>query len=551
VLNCPENKQKHEWWQVCSRLLVKTNALIKVSAAAMLTAGLPAFSANSANQQYSLPFWLDGELVLRSDQQVSGDQQFNSNQQFMLNGIREGVPTFATVELQTNNAASESAASQESTQSKTLAKGQFQGFAQAKLADNTGVVYEQTLLFGREGVYQLNGNTPEMLIASPSVFVAIDSAEFSQLPFVFDINSDGLSDIILPNFHQHSAFVQQQNGEFSHYPLPLPLRSQFQNHQYDTPSLSFSLPADVAVFDATGDGIDDVVIGSPNEIAVFAQTSAGELAATPRFLEPRFADASVTLADPAVQLSEIKNTTRHTFNRFEDVDADGIMDLVLDRKVFGDDLSEGDHGLMVMFGELADTKGEGEQGEKEKDEKGKGIKGVVYSEQQAALLPFSGELFEFGFADFDGDGLKDVYLVGGDLGASSVLSAVMGGGFSVDISLHKLQSDRTFRRRANVSKSAQFTIDMANAAFGTAVKVADVNGDGKADLLLQSDDDELTLYPGKNHKKLLAKGKRYDTAFNIRAEHLNLLDTDGDGLVEMVLRRENKGKTLIEVREFE
>lgn len=523
MLNYPENKQKQGWckgWQVCSRLLVKA------SAGLMLMASLPAFSAN---QQYSLPFWLDGELLLRS------------NQQLMLNGIREGVPTFATVELQTNSAASEPSASQESSQSKSLAKGQFQGFAQAKLADNTGAVYEQTLLFGREGVYQLNGNTPEMLIASPSVFVAIDSAEFSQLPFVFDINSDGLSDIILPNFHQHSAFVQQQNGEFSHHPLPLPLRSQFQNHQYDTPSLSFSLPADVAVFDATGDGIDDVVIGLPGDIAVFAQTPAGELAASARFIEPRFADPGVTLADPAVQLSEIKNTTRHTFNRFEDVDADGTMDLVLDRKVFGDDLSEGDHGLMVMFGALADTKGEGDRDEK----------GVVYSEQQAALLPFSGELFEFGFADFDGDGLKDVYLVGGDLGASSVLSAVMGGGFSVDVSLHKLQSDRTFRRRANVSKSAQFTIDMANAAFGTAVNVADVNGDGKADLLLQSDDDELTLYPGKNHKKLLAKGKRYDTSFNIRAEHLNLLDTDGDGLVEMVLRWENKGKTLIEVREFE
>ena len=60
MLNCPENKQKQGWWQVCSRLLVKT------SAGLMLTASLPAFSAN---QQYSLPFWLDGELVLRSNQQ--------------------------------------------------------------------------------------------------------------------------------------------------------------------------------------------------------------------------------------------------------------------------------------------------------------------------------------------------------------------------------------------------------------------------------------------------------------------------------------------------
>jgi hypothetical protein len=420
------------------------------------------------------------DLIL--SQPSTGDVVAYNNNSFLVSGLSHEQPQLSVIGITDEQQLIEKRNYQ-------LKKNRYQGFATAYLAingNNQDQVTEVTpkeyaVLFGSEGIYLVKDEGEELLIAQPSLFSVIDNTKFSYLPLVYDVNSDGLSDFILPDFHQYSVFIQNRQGGFTQSILSYSSTVNFQSSKFDNTSVQFILPKQMQLLDVNSDAYLDIVFASKHELQYFLQDENGGFDKQPKTMV-----LPIKLSAPESTVESYSNTTRYAFNRFDDINADGLQDIVIDKKTYEKDISEGNQEVLVLFGQYDFNKQ------------------LSFELKNSTSISHKGELIDYGFADFNGDFLKDLYLLGADLGASSVVSALWGGSFTVDINIYKLDLKEGFSKKPDISKETEFIVDMNQIVFGVMVNIADIDGDKRSDLLLQSDDNELAIYSG-NSKRLLTK----------------------------------------------
>ena len=233
--------------------------------------------------------------------------------------------------------------------------------------------------------------------------------------------------------------------------------------------------------DVNNDGDLDIVFASKHTVQYFLQEKKGNFDKQPKKMA-----LPIELSAPESTVESYSNTTRYAFNRFDDINADGVQDIVIEKKTYEKDISDGIQQVLVLFGQYNSNKQ------------------LSFELKRSTSITHKGELIDYGFADFNGDALEDLYFLGADLGAISVLSALWGGSFIVDINIYKLDRKKGFSKKPDVSKKTEFIVDMNQIVFGAIVHIADIDVDKRSDLLLQSDDNELAIYSG-NSKKLLTK----------------------------------------------
>ena len=70
-----------------------------------------------------------------------------------------------------------------------------------------------------------------------------------------------------------------------------------------------------------------------------------------------------------------------------------------------------------------------------------------------------------------------------------------------------------------------------------AVRIADFDGDGLAELLVQEEPDELTLYPGVGEPALFGKSERtLALPLPINGQMVEARDLDDDGRADLIIR---------------
>jgi len=85
------------------------------------------------------------------------------------------------------------------------------------------------------------------------------------------VNVDGLSDFILPDFHQYWVFVQNEQGEFAQSKLAYSSTVNFQSSTFDDTSVQFVLPKQIKLLDVNNDGDLDIVFASKHTVQHFLQ----------------------------------------------------------------------------------------------------------------------------------------------------------------------------------------------------------------------------------------------------------------------------------------
>ena len=287
-----------------------------------------------------------------------------------------------------------------------------------------------------------------------------------------DPNSDGLTDLIIGNPDEDTAFIVAGSsgvwgGDLS------------QASGAVAGAAGSSLGAAAVLADLDGDGLDDLLVGAPEDdtagtgfglvVGVEASELVGQLTAS--------TDAGLLLTGPSVAFSGSTTTATWASPRAGsalatgDFDGDGYVDLVVGAEE--DDGTDTNSGAAYVVLGSVSLLGAGSLSLDTADAV---IPGTLAGDHMAASLAV---------ADFDSDGLDDL-LVGAPFAEPASGTSNAGRVFGLSASVLSGVVD--------VSSSSVFSVDgsTADAEAGRSLQTGDVDGDGVLDLLVGAPADGAT-----------------------------------------------------------
>jgi len=141
---------------------------------------------------------------------------------------------------------------------------QVQFFQPATLAGQTG---SQLVAMGQDALwhYQSDSKKWRQLASAPSAYPVTDAKRMLQLEFTADLDQNGLTDFLVPDFRALQVLMQQKDGTFRTYALPI--TAQMQIFEKD-PDFFLKTPRQV---DYTLDGRTDIVFNVDDNLWVYPQ----------------------------------------------------------------------------------------------------------------------------------------------------------------------------------------------------------------------------------------------------------------------------------------
>lgn len=386
-------------------------------------------------------------------------------------------------------------------------------YSPAKLA---GKAKESLLLLepGKINLFNTETQKLELLVEAKSLYrdTRRRTSFINQLDFVFDVNGDGLSDLILPDFRHTRIYVQRPDGTFD-APQVINMMAEMRLFRNNS-AVYLSSPLFIADFNF--DGEKDFIYRAKDQLHVFLQKE-GKLAPNAQVLP-------LTLAEPLSDEydnfeSDHSNMVTHSFFRLVDLNNDKVLDLIT-KLTRSSGLLDKDSQYQIYFG------GKNEQGY------------VGFAKEPDSVIASQGLQFELKLWDFDGDKKFDLVSPSYDLGVGAIIASLFSSSADLDIHFHKLNGSGVYSRKANHEK--ELTVDF-NLSSGQNVypllNVNDFNGDGINDLLIGNGTQKIYLYPGEQSDKLFSnRAKKYRIDLPRDARLIDSADLNNDGKTDLLIR---------------
>lgn len=399
---------------------------------------------------------------------------------------------------------------------------QAQFFQQATLAGHNG---SQLVAIGQDAVWhfarQPAGATTEAgsaqgagswqrLVTVPTAFPVIDGKRFLKLEFAHDLNKDGLTDFLIPDFTAYHLLLQQADGSFRQFRLPV--LAQLQIFQQD-PDFILKTPR---LADLTLDGRTDVVFNVDDSLWLYPQQADGSFATTATVLP---LGIGLTPDAQAQQRGgdgrSYEGLTISRLERLADLNGDGLIDLVVQQQHYVD-VMEQKYSYRIHYGRQQDGK-------------------LSFPTTPDQRIDTSGVQFDVQFADLDGDGRLDFYTPAAEIGISKIVSALLTGSTSVDWLFYKQQADGSFGQKPVYRQEVSVGISLGSGQFNLPVTAVLKGKDGKAMLVKADGEDVLRSYAPVGAKLFSDKSSRQKIALPKRAINLLVNDLNDDGQQDLVL----------------
>ena len=392
-----------------------------------------------------------------------------------------------------------------------------------QLADVRG----QSLVFiqpGKVVAYMPNERRYRTLVDVKSIYR--DSfrrtSAIAKMDFLQDVNQDGLSDIIVADFEQTRIFIQRSDGGFSEgqsVNIPAHIRI-FRNNNAVYRGL---LPQ---LSDRNFDGTLDLVYRIKSELWVFFQRQ-GHFAREPHIETLQLA---APLNDEYDEFrKDQSNLVTHRFHKLTDLDNDGILD-VITQQTRSEGMLDKSSEYHFYFGKKSGHA----CGCCEKCTKPT----VVYGKKPDSVIGSEGLQFELALTDFDGDNRMDLVSPSYDLGVGSIIASLFSSSADLDIAFHGFKQDNGYARKPNLSRELTVEFDLSSGQqVYPLLKVADFNGDGISDLLKGNGIKRLELHVGVNSDKLFVrKSTKIKVPLPKDGRMVAVKDLNGDGKADLVIR---------------
>jgi len=368
---------------------------------------------------------------------------------------------------------------------------------------------QELMLLGRSGVSRLVVPEARVLEVAklPSIYRSASKAGVTKLDFLIDVNDDGLDDLVVPDFDGLRVALQSSQGfdppELLELPSALVAVQVEARYRVD----------ELYHYDFDQDGRKDLAVIRDNEFFVFDATEHGFEH------EPRVVPIDIELAgdDVVARLQEnITGFDQSDFSltrisRVVDLNGDGLPDIVT---------------FTAISTGLFDKRTEYHVHMALRD--GNGIR---YQPDADATIPSDGFQLDLATVDVDRDGQLDLVITSAKVGFTELISALFSRSVGLDIGLHRMNAEGSYSSTPDYRARARLRFSLSTGFISNpAVRFADFDGDGLTDLLLQKGTDELRIdYGSGTNGEFGARSAVWATRLPLDGTAIDIADVNGDG----------------------
>ena len=339
----------------------------------------------------------------------------------------------------------------------------------------------------------------------------------SGIPFVDisrDVNGDNLDDLIVPDINGFWIATQLQDGSFTD-PIKLGPPDPFldkialdHTHSYRevgiTPLTVLWYLSRLHQMDYDQDGRNDLVFWNADHFDVYRQNDRGTFSTVAETFTvdiPFDTDGAYSIAFDfsgenmfSLIFGFRKNTKRRVLHTFQDLNGDTVADLVI-HTLEGRSLGKQRSLYEVHFGKPTPD-------------------GTAFAPDVSMTIRprgTAGGLQPWGyssqwFQDIDGDSKTDILFKDVKTGLTGMSRAMLGKSIAIDLEFYRT-GDSNYPTKPTTKRKIRPDLDLfeTERVFFPVVLLGDVNGDGRSDLLVGKNWEELHIFPGVPGPKLLAQ----------------------------------------------
>lgn len=379
------------------------------------------------------------------------------------------------------------------------------------------------VLFSATQAYQFDPVTGQRqtLATFTSIYNNVVDKALPSVDMMRDLNNDGYDDLIVPGFTGFSVFIQQSSGEFIapvSMAAPPVMEMSYNEHPWYKARKTYHT-------DVNADGRDDLAFWVDDEFRVYLQQNSG-FSAEPILFTPAVTFEAEGYEGISMRMGgeDQSNVLKKALFQFKDLDGDRRPELVT----------------------LA-VKSEGVFNKQTTYEFFRGLplkEGLPqFSTTPDSRIESKGVQFDMQEKDLNNDGQLDIIVSSVELGLAKLVRALLTGTISIDLGFYQMR-DGVYPEVPNIVRTIKATFSFSSGdVFVPTVLMADVTGDGLADLLLQEGDDELHIYPGEATDQLFADvAVEVSVAMPRDPDLVQVADLNHDGKQDLILGLEVKGK---------
>ena len=382
--------------------------------------------------------------------------------------------------------------------------------------DLAGEGTDQLLFFTERGIAALapGAGATRPITSFESIYHGRSKQVLPHSEFARDVDGDGADDLLVPQFE--GWLVARRDGDGFRHSL-LEIRPQVD--VYET-RVSYR-PRAPRPGDVDGDGLEDVVFLEDKHFVSFVQLEGGGFETTARrdaIDSPLASEEELALwerDDGQIDQSDLEVEEVELVQDFTD---DGIPDLLTDKSI--------SEGVLDRRSEYHLYIGRRENG------------ALVYGETPDGSILSDGVQFDPLVVDVDGDGRMDLATPSTQLGLTRIVAALFSGKMGVDLDVYRMRPDGTYPEDSDYRTRFKVEFDLKTGLVrNPAVAIADFDGDGAAELLLQEEDGALSLYPGRQGGKLFGdEARTVELPLPRNGVMVEARDLDGDERADLLVR---------------
>ena len=369
---------------------------------------------------------------------------------------------------------------------------------------------------GRIVAYDLATGNYRPIANINSLYGQDRSGELVSVDFFRDLNSDELDDLIVTDVAGYRVRLQNPDGSLG----PESLLKESVTMNISDGSVNFQNRT-LVTGDMNFDGLDDLSVWSGRSLQIYLQLEGG-LFAQDAIQRDTGIDVLTELELRALENDrgavDQEGLTESRIYSIEDLNGDKLPD-ILTESTFSEGMFDRRNEFRLHLGRA-------------------GSDLVAYEEAPNALLASEGLLFDPISTDIDGDGRQDLLTRKAKLSFGRIIRALISGGIPLEIQFFRMTEDETYPAEANHATKTKVKFSRSSGQVDIPTfQVADFDGDGLQDLLLQSDVDELGYYRGIADDRLFDKlTAKVSVKLPRNGELVRAEDINGDDRVDLVMR---------------